>query len=117
TEATLMTAGIYARKSQDDSDRNEEARSITRQIDRATEYAQARGWTVDPGAIFIDEGISGVTYGKMEGRKRLLAAAEAGAFSVLVLSEQSRAGRDMIEVAYTLKRIAECGVRIYSDLA
>jgi site-specific DNA recombinase len=111
-----MIAGIYARKSQDDSDRNEEARSTTRQVERATEYAQARRWTVEPGAIFIDEGISGATYAKLEGRKRLLAAAEAGTFSILVLSEQSRAGRDMIEVAYTLKRIAECGVRIYSYL-
>jgi DNA invertase Pin-like site-specific DNA recombinase len=34
-----MIAAIYARKSTDDSDRNEEARSTTRQIERATEYA------------------------------------------------------------------------------
>ena len=31
-----MIAAIYARKSTDDSDRNEEARSITRQVERAT---------------------------------------------------------------------------------
>jgi hypothetical protein len=32
----MMIAAIYARKSTDDSDRNAEARSPTRQIERAT---------------------------------------------------------------------------------
>ena len=40
-----MLAAIYARKSTDDSDRTDEARSTTRQIERATEYATAHGWT------------------------------------------------------------------------
>jgi DNA invertase Pin-like site-specific DNA recombinase len=112
----MTTCAIYARKSTDDSDRNEEARSTTRQIARAIEYAQARGWTVHPDAIFVDENVSGATYAKLEGRKRLIAAAEGGAFSILVMSEQSRAGRDMIECAYTLKRIAESGVTMYGYL-
>src|SRR5215813_7781740 len=38
---------IYARKSTDDSDRSDEARSTARQIARATDYATAKGWTVD----------------------------------------------------------------------
>jgi hypothetical protein len=37
-----MIAAICARKSTDDSDRNEEARSTTR-VERATEYALAKG--------------------------------------------------------------------------
>jgi len=40
-----MIAAVYARKSTDDSDRHAEARSTTRQIERATAYAQAKGWT------------------------------------------------------------------------
>ena len=47
-----MIAAIYARKSTDDSDRNEEARSTTRQVERATEYALAKGWTVDPRHVY-----------------------------------------------------------------
>ena len=43
-----MIAAVYARKSTDDSDRSAEARSTTRQIERATAYAEAKGWTVDP---------------------------------------------------------------------
>ena len=44
-----------AHKSTDDSDRNAEARSTTRQIERATAYAQAKGWTVEPRYTFTDE--------------------------------------------------------------
>jgi DNA invertase Pin-like site-specific DNA recombinase len=51
----MTDAGVYARKSSDDSDKNEEARSTTRQVERATEYARARGWTVDPAHVFVDE--------------------------------------------------------------
>ena len=38
-----MIAAIYARKSTDDSDRNEDARSTTRQIEHAREFAAKRG--------------------------------------------------------------------------
>jgi hypothetical protein len=34
-----MIVAVYARKSSDDSDRNEEARSTTRQVERVTAYA------------------------------------------------------------------------------
>ena len=54
-----MIAAIYARKSSDDSDRNEEARSTTRQVERATEYALAKGWTVDPRHVYVDDAVSG----------------------------------------------------------
>ena len=43
-----MIAAVYARKSTDDSDRNAEARSTARQIESATRYATAKGWTVLP---------------------------------------------------------------------
>jgi DNA invertase Pin-like site-specific DNA recombinase len=51
----MTIAAIYARKSTDDSDRNEEARSTTRQVQRATAYAQSKGWTVDARYILADE--------------------------------------------------------------
>ena len=50
-----MIAAIYARKSTDDSERNEEARSTTRQVERATEYARAKGWTVDRATSTYDQ--------------------------------------------------------------
>ncbi len=51
-----MFAAIYARKSTDDSDRNEEARSTARQIECAREYARAKGWTVLDEHVYIDDG-------------------------------------------------------------
>ena len=60
-------AAVYARKSTDDSDKHAEARSTTRQIERATAYAQARGWTVDPAHIFTDENTSGAEWKQRPG--------------------------------------------------
>jgi len=50
-----MIAAIYARKSTDYSDRNTEARSTQRQIQSGSKYATAKGWTVDPRYVFVDE--------------------------------------------------------------
>jgi DNA invertase Pin-like site-specific DNA recombinase len=69
-----MIAAIYARKSTDDSDRNEEARSSTRQVERATEYATAKGWTVDPRYIFVADDVSGAEWKHRPGFNALLAA-------------------------------------------
>jgi DNA invertase Pin-like site-specific DNA recombinase len=65
-----MLSAIYARKSTDDSDRTAEARSTARQIDRATEYARAKGWTVDPRYIFTDENTSGAEWKNRPGFNR-----------------------------------------------
>jgi DNA invertase Pin-like site-specific DNA recombinase len=54
-----MIAAVYARKSTDDSDRNEEARSTVRQVERVTAYAQSKGWTVDARYIFTGDAVSG----------------------------------------------------------
>jgi DNA invertase Pin-like site-specific DNA recombinase len=42
-----MIAAIYARKSTDQSDRADEARSVTRQVEHAKAYAATKGWTGD----------------------------------------------------------------------
>ena len=44
----MTVCAVYSRKSSDDTDRNEEARSTTRQVERAMEYARGKGWDVDP---------------------------------------------------------------------
>src|SRR5262252_5778358 len=65
-----MIVGIYARKSTDDSDRNTEARSTRRQIESGTKYATAKGWTVDPRYIFVDENTSGAEWKHRPGWRR-----------------------------------------------
>jgi len=73
-----MICATYARKSTDDSDRNEDARSTTRQVERATEYAQARGWRVAARHVFVDEDVSGAAYTKLAGRAKAAGGGRGG---------------------------------------
>ena len=42
-----LHAAFYARKSTDDSDRDTDNKSVTRQVERARALAQQQGWAVD----------------------------------------------------------------------
>lgn len=111
-----MICAIYGRKSRDDSDRDKEARSTTRQVERAAEYARARGWTVDARYVFTDDAVSGAEWQRRPGFNALLAALEpAPPFGALVISELSRIGRDPRTLAAML-RIEDAGVEIHGYL-
>src|SRR5262245_39140977 len=114
-----MIAAIYARKSTDDSDRNAEARSTQRQIESGTAYATAKGWTVDPRYVFLDENTSGAEWKNRPGFNALLAAVEGPGrppFGIVIISELSRIGRDTVRTPAAVMRIEEAGVEIYSYL-
>jgi DNA invertase Pin-like site-specific DNA recombinase len=109
-----MIASIYARKSSDDSDRNEEARSVTRQIAHGRAYAARKGWTVADEHVYSDDGISGAEFAKRPGFLRLMNALRPRApFQALIMSEESRLGRESIECAYALKQMSQAGVRVF----
>jgi DNA invertase Pin-like site-specific DNA recombinase len=111
-----MIAAIYARKSTDQNVADEE-KSVTRQIDRATGYAQTKGWTVAAGHVYADDGISRAEFVKRPGFLRLLNALEPRPpFQVLIMSEESRLGRESIETGWTLKKITDAGVRVFCYL-
>ena len=113
-----MIAAVYARKSTDDSDRNEEARSTTRQIERATEYARAKGWTVDPRYVFADDAVSGAEWTRRPGFNALLAAlVPRPPFGVLIVSELSRIGRDVVRTPAAILQLEDAGVEIHSYLS
>jgi DNA invertase Pin-like site-specific DNA recombinase len=105
-----MRAAIYARKSTDD-DRSEENRSVTRQIERARQFAEGRGWSVAEDLIFVDDGISGAEFNNRPGLNRLLNQLKN--FDVLVMAEASRLGRDMLRNAALINDILERGVRLF----
>lgn len=109
-----MKAAVYCRKSNDD-DRSEENKSITRQRDRATAYAQAKGWSVDPEHAFEDDGISGAEFDRRPGLLRMLGAIvqKPRPFDVVVMSELSRLGRDMVNNAVVIGKIRDAGVQIF----
>ena len=95
-----MIAGIYGRKSSEQNGVADEQKSVARQIDHARQYAQRKGWTVDESSIFVDDGISGAEFANRPGFLRLMNALKpCPAFQVLIMSEESRLGREAIETA------------------
>ena len=109
-----MIAAVYARKSTEQSGISEEAKSVTRQIEHAKLYALRRGCTVGDEYVYSDDGISGAEFSKRPGFLRLMNALKPRPpFQALIMSEESRLGREAIETAYTLKQIITAGVRVF----
>ena len=109
-----MIAALYARKSTDQSTVSDDQRSVARQVDHARAYAASKGWTVAGEHVYLDDGISGAEFANRPGFLRLMNALKPRApFQVLVMSEESRLGREAIETAYALKQLVQAGVRIF----
>jgi DNA invertase Pin-like site-specific DNA recombinase len=69
---------------------------------------------VDDAAIYVDDGISGAEFTKRPGLLRLMNALKPRPpFQALIMSEESRLGREAIETAYALKQIVTAGVRVF----
>jgi len=97
-----------------DQNINDDEKSVTRQIERARAYAERKGWTVADRHVYADDGISGAEFVKRPGFLRLMTALEPRpTFEALIMSEESRLGREQIETAYALKKITDAGVRVF----
>jgi DNA invertase Pin-like site-specific DNA recombinase len=110
-----LVAAIYARKSTEQNVPDEQ-RSVKRQIDHARAYAEHKGWTVDDAYIYVDDRISGAEFrpARRPGFARLMAALTPRApFQVLIMSEESRLGRESINTAGGFKQIVRAGVRVF----
>ena len=109
-----MIAAIYARKSTDQTGVADEQKSVTRQIDHARAYATSKGWVIAEEHIYVDDGISGAEFANRPGFLRLMNALKPRpAFQVLVMSEESRLGREAIETTAT--RTIEALKRVNND--
>ncbi len=109
-----MIAAIYARKSTEQSGVIEEEKSVTRQIEHAKAYAASKGWNVSEEHIFVDDGVSGAEFVKRPGFIRLMNALKPRpTFHLLIMSEESRLGRESIETSYALKQIMDAGIRVF----
>jgi DNA invertase Pin-like site-specific DNA recombinase len=108
-----MIAAIYARKSTEQNGVGDKEKSVTRQIEHAKTYATKKGWVVAEDYVYVDDGISGAEFVKRPGFLRLMNALKPKPpFQVLIMSEESRLGREQIETAYALKQIITAGVRV-----
>jgi site-specific DNA recombinase len=109
-----VVAAILARKSTEQVGVTDEQRSVTRQVEHARAYALAHGWVVLDEYIFVDDGISGAEFRKRPGLTRLLNTLRPSPpFQILLMSEESRLGREQIETAYVIKQILDAGVRLF----
>ena len=109
-----MIAAIYARKSTEQSGMNNEEKSVTRQIEHARAYAARKGWIVAEEHTYSDDGVSGAEFVKRQGFLRLMNALKPRPlFQVLIMSEESRLGREAIQVSYAFKQIIDSGVRVF----
>src|ERR1700687_667771 len=109
-----LTAAIYARKSTEQTGVSDETKSVARQVDHARAYATQKGWTIAEDYIFIDDGISGAEFANRPGFIRLMNSLKPRpAFHALIMSEESRLGREAIETAYALKQLVTAGVRVF----
>ena len=64
--------------------------------------------------VYVDDGISGAEFANRPGFLRLMNALKPRApFRVLIMSEESRLGREAIETAYALKQLVQAGVRVF----
>ena len=109
-----MIAAIYARKSTDQNGVADQEKSVTRQIDHATQYAVGKGWTVSEAHIYQDDGVSGAEFKTRPGFLRLMnALTPKPPFQVLIMSEESRLGREMVDTMAALKQLVTAGVRVF----
>jgi site-specific DNA recombinase len=112
-----MIAAIYARKSNAQDAVADEAKSVTRQVEHAKAYATRKGWAVDDEFVFVDDGISGVEFDNRPGLMRLMNVLKPRPpFQALVMSEESRLGREMVDTMSTLKELLMAGVRVFCYL-
>jgi site-specific DNA recombinase len=112
-----MHAAIYARKSSEQTGVADDQKSVARQVEHAKSFAAGKGWEVREDLVFVDDGISGAEFAGRPGFVRLMNALKPRpTFQVLVMSEESRLGREQIEVSYALKQLVTAGVRVFSYL-
>src|SRR6478672_9380505 len=109
-----MIAAVYCRKSTDQHGVSDEQKSVARQVEHAAAYARRKGWSVSDEHTFVDDGISGAEFANRPGFLRLMNSLKPRPpFQVLVMSEESRLGREAIETAYALKQLIQAGVRVF----
>lgn len=85
---------LYLRLSRDD-DQSGESNSISNQRNLLTDYAKKNGFRNVK--IFIDDGVSGVTFNR-DGFKEMYCLIESDQVSTVIVKDMSRLGRNYLEV-------------------
>jgi site-specific DNA recombinase len=105
----MTRAALYARKSNLPDDGR--AESVDRQLQGGQAFVESKQWTLVDS--FRDDGVSGARFEGRAGLQRLLAAAEAGQFDVVVVHALDRLGRDTEGTRKVLYRLADAHVIVW----
>jgi site-specific DNA recombinase len=102
-----LRCAVYARYS---SDRQSPA-SIEDQVRKCSEFAERHGWQILDGHIYSDAAISGAT-SERAGLKRLMAAAAAKSFDVVLVDDSSRLSRKLADALNLAEQLRFAGIRL-----
>ncbi len=102
-----MKSAIYARKSSDND------AGVERQVEIATDFITAKGWTLDLAHVYTDNDVSGADFDR-PGLNGLLAAVEAGEVDTVVMMNVDRLSRGTIAETLALQqRILKTGCELW----
>src|SRR5260370_3667429 len=101
-----LRAGVYGRL----SETYDAAESVPTQLDRGTDHARRRGWTVV--ATFKDDGYSAFKEITRDGFGELIAAIEAGQVDVVIVRDIDRRTRNLTDWNAFEKACVRHGVRL-----
>lgn len=105
---TTIRAAIYARISKD---KTGEGLGVERQQSACADLARSRGWAVDPSRVWIENDTS-ASVGKRPKFEAMIAAAEAGAFDVIVVWQVDRLTRKLSELEELIAFSERTGIKI-----
>ncbi|MCL1904363.1 MAG: recombinase family protein [Oscillospiraceae bacterium] len=105
-QSTKITA-LYCRLSKED-EQSGESNSISNQREMLAKYAADHSFTNTH--FFVDDGVSGTAFDR-PGLNSMLAEVKAGNVSIVIFKDQSRIGRDILEVGLLKRQFEEHNVR------
>jgi site-specific DNA recombinase len=92
----------------------EHGHSLAEQEARCRAFVTAQGWTLDERHVYVEPGVSGAKSSR-PALDRMLAAAEAGDFDVIVGPDVDRIGRSASHTLDLFERLDKAGVKLYDS--
>ena len=103
-----MRAAIYARVS---TPRQARERNTDQQLARLEHYAQQKGWVLDGGCVYLDEGYSGASLSR-PGLDALRDAAAMAEFEVVLIAAPDRLARNYVHQVLLMEELQGRGCRV-----
>src|SRR5689334_10281288 len=103
----MMRAALYVRVS---TPGQAQAQTIEQQVTRLCAPAQQRGWTLEEGHIYRDEGYCGVSLNR-PGLDALRDQAALAAFDVVLLTAPDRLARKYVHQMLVIEEVQQHGCR------